>query len=321
MLPVEVWGPPRVQTDRGTVHLQPYVCSVVHNALSFVKSGGLDVAEVLVVPHACDSLQGLGSVLLDFACPQQPVLPLYIPRGSREIDIAFFADELRSAYQRLEEITGAVPSATDLHESIGREETADEWLGRLHRERANLPMSDETLYSLIRSREYLPAEAFSEIARETFDQWTVKQSKGVPILLSGIVPEPMSLFAAIEGMGGTVIGDDFACCGRRLYPPGTSDDPFVRMAERILTGPPDPMRGSPISERLQHLLAMVDASGAKGVIFYTVKFCEPELFDLPDLRRGLQDAGIPSLTIEIDISDRLSQRVQTRTKAFLEMIA
>jgi benzoyl-CoA reductase/2-hydroxyglutaryl-CoA dehydratase subunit BcrC/BadD/HgdB len=321
MLPVEVWGPPHVQTAHGMVHLQPYVCSVVHNALSFVKSGGLDVAEVLVVPHACDSLQGLGSVLLDFAGPQQPVLPLYIPRGSRDSAIAFLADELRAAYQRLEEIKGVTPAATDLLESIRREEAADEWLGRLHRERANLQMSSETLYRLIRSREYLPAEVFAELARETLDQGAFEQSKGVPIVLSGIVPEPMSLFAALEQMGGAVVADDFASCGRRLYPRGASDDPFVRMAERILLGPPDPMRGSSISERLQHLLAMADTSGAKGVIFYIVKFCEPELFDLPDLRRGLHGAEIPSLTVEIDLNDRLSQRVQTRMKAFLEMIA
>ncbi len=34
ILPVEVWGPPPVDATRGSAHLQPYVCSIVRNALA-----------------------------------------------------------------------------------------------------------------------------------------------------------------------------------------------------------------------------------------------------------------------------------------------
>jgi benzoyl-CoA reductase/2-hydroxyglutaryl-CoA dehydratase subunit BcrC/BadD/HgdB len=68
------------------------------------------------------------------------------------------------------------------------------------------------------------------------------------------------------------------------------------------------------------LLQLVERAGARGVLFYDVKFCEPELFDLPDLRQGLQRAGIPSVTIEVDLNDPLSQQILTRLGAFLEMI-
>lgn len=70
--------------------------------------------------------------------------------------------------------------------------------------------------------------------------------------------------------------------------------------------------GSPIQERLEHLLRLCQASGAKGAVFYGVKFCEPELFDLPDLSRGLQEAGIPSVSIEVDIKGPLSHQALTR---------
>lgn len=66
VLPVEVWGPPGPQPGRGAGHLQSYVCSIVGNALGFLLSGGLEETDVVVVPHACDSLQGLGSLLIDF---------------------------------------------------------------------------------------------------------------------------------------------------------------------------------------------------------------------------------------------------------------
>lgn len=320
LLPVEVWGPPQVDPAPGTAHLQPSVCSIVGNALSFLRKGGLEVADVILVPHACDSLQGLGSLLLDFIRPRQPVFPLYLPRGRRESDLQFLADECRALYGKLAAITGRAPSDEELMESIRREEEADGLLAELHRRRRSLPLTDRTFYRLVRAREYLPAEEFAALACSVLATSPADARGGLPMLLSGIVPEPMALLDAMAEMGGVVVADDLAGCGRRLYPPGRSDEPFRRMAERILGGPPDPSRGDPIAERLRHLVRRARETGARGVVFYDVKFCEPELFDLPLLRQGLQEAGLPSVHIEVDLNTPLSHQTLTRIEAFLEML-
>lgn len=320
ILPIEVWGPPRIDASQGVVHLQPYVCSVVRNALSFLQMGGLDVADLIVVPHACDSLQGFGSVLIDFVKPVQPVIPLYVSRGGGDSAVEFLASEMRSVYQQLEDITHRSISNEDLMDSIRREEVADDLLGKLHRKRKHLQVSDYEFYRLIRAREFVPAETFSQLAQATLDQVSDSVREGIPIILSGIVPEPMELFKSISGFGGLVVADDLACCGRRLYPVGVSDDPFVRMAERILGAPPDWSRGSSIDDRLDYLIRLIEVAGVKGVVFYNVKFCEPELFDHPDLRKGLRDEGIATLIVEVDLNDPLSNQVLTRIEAFFEMI-
>jgi benzoyl-CoA reductase/2-hydroxyglutaryl-CoA dehydratase subunit BcrC/BadD/HgdB len=321
VLPVEVWGPPNVDAARGAAHLQPYVCSIVRNALSFLEAGGLDGVDVIVVPHACDSLQGLGSLLLDFIRPRQPVLPLYLPRGERGSDVAFLTDELRSLSRRLEEVTHRSPSAADLADAIRQEEEANRLAAELYRQRARLPLPDTGFYRLVRSREYLPAEAFSALAGAALARTGEVSRDGIPLLLSGIVPEPAAFLEALTELGGVVVGDDLACCGRRLYPPGTSDEPFRRLAESILAAPPDPTRGSPIRDRVEHLLRLVREMGARGVVFHDIKFCEPELFDLPHLSTALQHEGVPSLTVEVDLSEPLSGQLLTRLEAFLEMLA
>ncbi len=320
ILPMEVWGPPRVDVSHGSAHVQPYICSIVRNALSFVLTGGLDVVDLIMVPHACDSLQGLGSILLDFLPPEQPTLPLYIPRGDNRSGETFFAEELRYLYHRLREITQLSPLDEDLMRCIQREEKADELLARLHLQRENLKLTDFEFYRNIRSREYLPAEDFIELAQSILDGPFTDRRTGIPIILSGIVPEPMELLNTISQFGGRVVEDDLACCGRRLYPPGSNQDPFLRMAESILGAPPDWSRGSHIQDRLDHLQRMIDSTGAHGVIFYNVKFCEPELFDLPSLRSGLGKLGVSTITIEVDISDPLSSQAMTRIEAFFEMI-
>ncbi len=320
ILPVEVWGPPRVDVSYGGAHLQPYVCSIVHNALSFLKTGGLDIVDFILVPHACDSLQGLGSILLDFVRPKQPVFPLYLPRGTRGEDVDFLAEEFRSLYDSLSELTGKRPSEEEMLECIRREEKADSVLAELHERRSNLDLDNMEFYRLIRSREFLPAEVFMEIASKVLETATDRERGGIPILLSGIVPEPMDVLNVLDGLGAIVVADDMACCGRRLYPAGLGEDPFVRAAERIVHAPPDPTLGSPIGERLEHILSLAEKRGARGVIFYDVKFCEPELFDLPNLRKGLKDAGLPSVTVEVDINDDLPHQTITRIGAFLEVI-
>jgi benzoyl-CoA reductase/2-hydroxyglutaryl-CoA dehydratase subunit BcrC/BadD/HgdB len=298
------------------------VCSIVHNAIGFLGTKGLEVAEVFIVPHACDSLQGLGSILIDFVKPKQTVLPLYLPRGRRTSDLAFLAEELHSMYKDLAHITGCLPTDDDLMDRVRIEEQADGLLGELHRQRQYLPLTDSMFYCLIRCREYLPAERFIELAEQALDGTDQREEKdGIPILLSGILLEPMRTLDALSEAGAVVVADDLACCGRRLYPTGESDKPFTRMAERILNGPPDSTRGDPIESRCAHLLELVQTSGARGVVFYEVKFCEPELFDLPLLRKALTEAEIPSITVEVDINEVLPQRLLTRLEAFMEMIA
>ncbi len=322
VLPIEVWGPPKVDVSYGGAHLQPYVCSIVHNALSFLKAGGLDQTDIILVPHTCDSLQGLGSILIDYVRPRQPVFPFYLPRARRPEDVDFLTEEFRSLYENLAEVTGRRPTSEELWAAIRREEAADQALVTLYRHRRKLDLGNRDFYRLVRAREFVPAEVFTELVQETFSRarLATERDGGVPVILSGIVPEPMDVLDAIEEMGGVVVADDLACCGRRLYSPGQSKEPLRYMAEQILFGPPDVTRGTPIEERAAHLLRLAETTGARGIIFYDVKFCEPELFDLPDLRRRLKEAGLPSVNIEVDISDPLPHQTITRIGAFLEVL-
>jgi benzoyl-CoA reductase/2-hydroxyglutaryl-CoA dehydratase subunit BcrC/BadD/HgdB len=84
--------------------------------------------------------------------------------------------------------------------------------------------------------------------------------------------------------------------------------------------PPCTTRNSPIRERLEDLTNKVEGSSAKGVIFCMVKFCEPELFDLPHLIEGLKKRGLPILVVDVEPNQGLTGQLTTRIEAFGEMI-
>ncbi len=319
-LPVELWGPPGVPLAEGASHLQPYVCSIVRNALSFLLSGGLDATDLILVPHACDSLQGLGSLLLDFVKPRQAVLPFYLPRSNGAHAGAFLASELRRLADELRAMSGRSPSAQELLAHVLAEEEADGWLAQLHAARRDLPLGNMDYFRMVRSREYLPLEAFVQLARDVLALRQDSSAAGTPLLISGVLPEPRPLLQALDERNARIVADDLLCGRRRLCPPGQSQDPFVRIAESWQAGPPDSTRGSSLEARRGSLLQLVESSGARGVVFQLVKFCEPELFYLPGLRKALLERGIPSVVIEVDLNDELSQQALTRVDALLEMI-
>jgi benzoyl-CoA reductase/2-hydroxyglutaryl-CoA dehydratase subunit BcrC/BadD/HgdB len=319
LLPVEVWGPPISDTSRGDARLQAYTCSVVRCGLAFLETGALGEVELIVVPHACDSLQGLGSLLIDFAPPPQPVITPYIPRTRDEAAVDFLAAELRGIGARLAEITGRSPSAEELLACVQAEERADAFLVELWEARRRLPLDNLAFYRLVRSREYLPAERFEALAASALAEPVETEREGPGLLLSGLLPEPMSLLEVLDRAGAVVVLDDYACSGRRHYPAGASDEPYERMAQRLLGGPPDPTLGHPIGQRVEHLASAAASRGVQAALFHGVKFCEPERFDLPLVRKGLEERlGIPCIDLEVDLASPLAHQAVTRVEALLE---
>jgi len=198
-------GAPGQDPTLGDARLQAYTCSIVRAGLSFLLSGGLDQAAVVVVPHGCDSLQGLGSLLTDFHVPPKPVLPLYLPRGEGASACDFLVEELGMMRRSLARWSGSDPSDDVLSIAIEREERADHELGRLHAERAWLELSDREFYRLVRSREYLPAERFTALATACSRQarHQARRRARAPVRCSA---EPMGLLDVVTDAGGMVVG-------------------------------------------------------------------------------------------------------------------
>ena len=202
-----------------------------------------------------------------------------------------------------------------------REESADAALAELLEARPRLPLSNREFYRLARSREYLPAEEFEPICRAALKAASDDAWGGARILLSGLVPEPMEMLDILDEAGVMVAADDMACCGRRLYPAGTGDEPFLRLARSLQGCVPDATLGCSVDDRLEHLIGLCKRSGAGGVVHYDIKFCEPEQFYIPQVNSGLEVEGIKTLSVEVDLADPLPDQVVTRLEAFAETLS
>ena len=188
-------------------------------------------------------------------------------------------------------------------------------------QRPRLGLSNRRFYELIRAREYLPAETFEPLARQALDAAGDDPGGGVRVVLSGLVPEPMTVLDVLDEAGVMVCGDDMACAGRRCYGAGDDPRPLRRLAQALLSAPADPTRGCTVQEHTDRLLALARQGGAGGVVHFDVKFCEPEQFYIPQVDRGLAAAGLKTLAVEVDIADPLPDQVATRLEAFAEALS
>jgi len=324
ILAVELWGPPGPPRGPDAGRIQSYVCAIVRNALAFISAGEAGAVDGLLFPHTCDSIQGLATVVPDFGAWSKPVFRFIHARGDDRPSARRFVEaELRSLAAELAAFAGRSLDEDRLRDAIRLHRSIDRLRAKLLDQRSRLPLRDRELYRLLRRGEYLwPADHLAELEAAASTLAPAPVQRGLPVLVSGIVPEPMSVLDALAAAGAFIAADDYAAVGRRVnrHQPASLDVPFAALVELYFAAPPCSTRQSNQTARADHLEALLEGSGALGVLLHTVKFCEPELFDLPVLRRRLEARGVPVLQLESELEAELSGQTLTRIEAFVEML-
>jgi benzoyl-CoA reductase/2-hydroxyglutaryl-CoA dehydratase subunit BcrC/BadD/HgdB len=324
LLAVELWGPPGPPRGPDSGRLQPYVCSVVRNALAFLASGGAEQVEAVIFPHTSDSLQGLATLAPDFGGWNKATLRYQHPKGEvRSSARVFVAGELAQLAKQLEALVGRARDEQALGAALVLHAEIDSNRALLLESRSRLPLDDRSLYGLLRRGEYLwPAEHLVELKAAAATLADQPVQKGVPLMVTGYLPQPMAIFDLLSQAGAYLVADDYAAVGRRVPREVTKlpEEPLVALAQKQFIGSPCPTRGAGQARRLDYLEALYRRSGAKGLLLHTVKFCEPELFDLPAIRKRFASLKIPMLLLQSELEAELSEQTTTRLEAFVETV-
>jgi benzoyl-CoA reductase/2-hydroxyglutaryl-CoA dehydratase subunit BcrC/BadD/HgdB len=324
VLAVELWGPPGPPRGDAAGRLQTYVCAVARNALAFLQAGHADTVDGLLVPHTCDSLQGLATLLTDLGGWPKPVLVFQHPRGGDRPSARRFAEaELRGLAGSVEAIAGRRLEPERLAWALRLHARIDALRAALLDRRPGLPLDDTERYALLRRGEWLwPEEHLAELEAAAARPSPAHAAPGIPILVTGYVPEPAGLLSALNGAGAYVAADDYAAVGRRVSraPLAEGGDPWAVLVDRYFALPPCPTRGADQGARMSHLEALLERSGARGVLVHVQKFCEPELFDVPAIRRTFAARGVPVVVVEGELEREPSAQAETRIEAFVEML-
>jgi benzoyl-CoA reductase/2-hydroxyglutaryl-CoA dehydratase subunit BcrC/BadD/HgdB len=324
-LPVEVWDPPGDLSDAGA-HLPAFVCSVAQRGLGYFLDGKLQV-DALLFPHICDTLQNMFSIVRDCVAAEKSTLMFYPPRGDSSPAMEqYLAGKVEALSEQLAQVAGCdKPDGDALRTALDEQVKAQQALGHLYlrRKAGALGSSNREFYDMVRLAEYLPALDFAAAANDFLQNQTgaAFRPDAPKIVLSGVLPQ-RELIDALDNAGCLVVEDDLLSAGRRVLRklPELPEDPWLAMARLLLALPPCTTVGASLDARGEFLESLA-SSGAQGVVFHTVKFCEPELFDHPVLLKRLAKIGMPTLVLESELYPSSDGPMVTRLEAFLEMVS
>jgi benzoyl-CoA reductase/2-hydroxyglutaryl-CoA dehydratase subunit BcrC/BadD/HgdB len=195
------------------------------------------------------------------------------------------------------------------------------------RRAGNAALTSAQLQVLVKSSMVMDKQEHTALLRQVVvGLSTAPRDDRVRLHLSGHLchaPKP-ELLAAIEECGAIVVDDDLFT-GTRYISTDVAEhlDPIEALSRWYLdrdAEAPCPTRVKHETDWEDHLVDAVEASGAEGVIVLMVRFCEPHMLYYPELRKRLNERGIPHLLIETEHEGLPVETVQTRVEALLERI-
>jgi len=145
------------------------------------------------------------------------------------------------------------------------------------------------------------------------------------VAIAGGMVEPQAIASLVEDMPdipSEVIVLDLLSFGFKTVftkSPLKSDDPYLSMAESILTAPGEPTHEG-LSYRIDAMKGLLSNLSIQGLIVCEQSFCDPDQFEAPSIERAATDLGIKTVRVPLDpeLSDR--GRIETRIQTFLETL-
>ena len=312
---------------RADAHMQAYSCRLVRGALEEALTGRLDFLDGVVFPHTCDSIQRLSDIWrmnVTRGFHTDLVLPVKLNTDSAR---DYMTAVLKKFRRDLEAGLGKKISTADIESAVDTCNRIRRVMQKVYAFRSKFPgmITGSDIHAMVKAAMVMDRYEFLELAGNVVPALEKEAGQGAftgkRIVLSGGLCNMPDVYRVIEGAGCAIVADDL-CTGSRFFE-GTiekREDIIAAISDRYAGRNVCPAKHAGIKSRGEHLVKTVGESGADGVIFLYLKFCDPHGFDYPYLKQMLADQKIPCLLYEMEEQVSAGGQFQTRCEAFMEML-
>lgn len=268
--------------DAGFSHYCTYASDYISQVLSD------DTIDGAVFPKTCDSSRSISSYIGESG---KFVYPLAVPVVRSDDAISYYAYVIRDYKTAVEAHYGIRISEDEIYDRFRMVEARNASINSLYES-----LADGLSYS-----SYINAihENFTKpLAEQKIE--TSGQSAGIPVFLLGSYMTNAGIVDSAEKNGLRITGDDLPESNRiakRAFP--VVEDIYQLVALQVLSSRTSPTQNS-YSDRIKETMEEIGKKGCRGVLVVTQRFCEPYDYYYSVLKKALDDAGIPSLKLELD---------------------
>jgi len=324
-LPVGTWGAAVTPTD-AFQYFPTFYCSILTTTLQLGIQGSYRELDAFVCGTGCDGLQDM---MEDWrlAVPSIPVIPcIYPQRRDLEVGKQYMIDELRIAGAKMSEITGQ--KITDL--SLQNAMYVYNAHNRAMREFSELigdhldVVTPLVRHDVFKSAHFMDKEEHTQLVNE-FNEILKSLPKhefnGIKVLATGLILDSVEMLKMLEDNNIGIVGDDVVAESKQYEVDIQNGmDLYYQLAQQWYDRKGCCIIQTVKKERAPMLVEMAKARKADGVIVCTLKFCEPEAYDYPIIRKVFANEGLPELHLEVENQYSNDQQAATRIQAFCEML-
>ncbi|MCK5291518.1 MAG: benzoyl-CoA reductase, bzd-type, subunit N [Thermoplasmata archaeon] len=325
VLPVRILGSHEPQ-DVTEPHIFGMFCPFCRDCLAQGLKGRYDYLDGIMIAQSCLHIrQAYTSWEMHIPVPFSYYLPMpnhvQSPRA-----LPYLKAELETFKKAVEEWTGKTITDEDLDRGIEIMNRNRRLLRDAYdtRKAADPPMSGlEAMYMAV-SSQMIDKTEHSDVVEESLKELQTRKLEtptGERLIIIGSEDDDTTFIDMVENCGSTIVVDDH-CTGSRYFwnqVESNGEDRLQAIAQRYIDRPRCPTKDWEERSRIPHIMNLAKDWNVSGAILLQQKFCDPHELDIPIIRKTLEESGIPTLFLELDVTVPVGQ-FQTRVEAFLEML-
>ncbi|HEY6797518.1 MAG TPA: 2-hydroxyacyl-CoA dehydratase family protein [Kineosporiaceae bacterium] len=297
-----------------------------------LRSAWAEHVDTVLVAATCPQIYRLGEVIESFFGRRVEILG--VPRNfTSDEGRAYFRAEVAALADRLGAIGGQPVTPERLTTTVdllARTRTA---IRRLYDLQAAHPevLSWRTVFETVHAGFVLDRGEYADLLEDLLAEATALAAEPVAelddrirLFLAGSVISPgdTKILDLVEELGARIVGDDL-CTGLRPARQLVVKEPTLdALADAYLDRVPCaalPHLTLTGDRRLANIEASYREAGAEGVIYHSLRYCDPITFKANETKQVLGNQ-IPFLEIHTEYASSDTEGIRTRIDAFLEMI-
>lgn len=323
-LPVGLWGG-KIEFKESEAYYQGFCCSIIKTNVELGMTGAYGDLEAVIIPGLCDTLKCTIENWKS-ACPDIPCIGMIYPQNRWTTGASeYLVRELQMVRSELEKITGVLISESRIERAW---EVYEEYRRTMREFVDVVPDYPKTVdakkrHLIIKASYFMDKAEYTKDIQKLLEYLKTlpKETSSYRVVTSGLIPEPIQILDYFTECGVSVVADDMAHESRQFRTAGrTCGTVWERLAGRVLDQRGCTFLAEQTKTRGQMLIDMCKEKHADFVAIIMMKFCDPEEFDYPVIKKQLEEAGIPLLCVETDMQMDSFEQIRTRIQGFTEML-
>lgn len=325
MVPFGIWGAER-EVSEAKRYFPAFICSIMQTSLEMGLKGYFDDLSAVMIPVLCDSLKCMGQNW-EQGVKNVEFIPVIHPQNRKlEAGVEFLGTQYNKIKARLEEISGNKVTDEKLQDAINVYNEHRKVMREFVDVAAKYPdlITPSQRSAVIKSSYFIEKPEHTKMVQELIKACKIQPQKewdGIKVVTTGIIADSPSILKILEDHKIAVVADDIAHESRqfRTDVPDCAN-PIEALARQfaVMEGcsvlyDPDKKRGDMIADKVKEY-------NADAIIILMTKFCDPEEYDYPIMKKVFDKNEIPSISIEIDQQMKNYEQARTMVQTLSDML-